>query len=102
MADNLAAGRPTLRRGVPPLLGGLVLRRRLFRLVRVSLVGLGGGRFGGWGRLRGLLRRRSPGRHGGRERLGLLGGRCQLADLLLRQVLQHFLGTLEKYSWAKW
>ena len=101
MADNLAAGRPTLRRGVPPLLGGLVLRR-LLRLVRVSLVALGGGRFGGLGLLRGLLRRRSPGRHGGRERLGLLGGRRQLADLLLRQVLQHFLGTLEKYSWAKW
>ena len=94
MADNLATGQPTLRRGVPPLFGGLVLRR-LLRLVRVSLVALGGGRFGGLGRLR-LLRRRSPGRHGGRERLGLLGSRCQLADLLLRQVLQHFLGTLEK------
>ena len=95
MADNLAAGQPTLRRGVPPLFGGLVLLRRLLHLVRVSLVALGGGRFGGLGRLR-LLRRRSPGRHGGRERLGLLGSRCQLADLLLRQVLQHFLGTLEK------
>ena len=95
MADNLAAGQPTLRRGVPPLFGGLVLRR-LLHLVRVSLVALGGGRFGGLGRLR-LLRRRSPGRHGGRERLGLLGSRCQLADLLLRQVLQHFLGTLARW-----